>query len=229
MSELQTELRTILGSKQPIGRIGRAIIDLLGKAPSGDARIELLAIAVTERDAVDKCETELNAKDVTEELWKKLLQSEQLEIKRFLRINLFEARDAAAFGGALLKFLGRYPSKETKAFLLANILYSWYLPFKPLPGKPEALSDEARDRALEAHADAFAMMHHIAILPFKKTTEMAGLALKVLDSVDDPDARVALLAMLIHRCQSVAGMSAERRAQAMSQVGAPVQAGPGAR
>lgn len=220
MSQLHDELQRILGSGQPIGRIGRAIVDLLEKASDDAEAVKLLAFAAAERDAVEKREISLDAKAPSDETWKRLELSERAELRRFLRESLLESTDAQDFGKRWHAFISKYPSKETRAFLVANVLYSWYLPFQPLPGRPAALSDNARKKALETHREAFEQMHRLAILPFRKTSEMAGLALKVLDSVEDEDARVALLAMLVHRAQTMAGLTAERRAQALAGVGA---------
>lgn len=219
MGHNEQRLRTILGSGAPISQIGRALVDLLAEAEGDEERVELLTVAVSQRDEVEKQPTELAAKAVPKQRWEELTLREQSEIVRFLKQALFEARSAREFAQMLQTFLAKYPAKDARAFVLANVLYSWYLPFRPLPARPEALDDEVRKRAVEEHRDAFATMHQIAILPFNKTTEQAGLALRVLESVEDRDAKVALLALLIHRVQSVAGMQAQRRAQAMAQVG----------
>lgn len=193
-------LRAVLGSQTTDKSVhAQAILQVIQGATSPDERIELLAIALVERDSVPKAPAGLPNKGIPQDLWDQLVRSHSEMIDGHLKMAFFKSTDANLFASEILRLIEFFPDENEKTFALAKSLFSPYVPYLGLPGIPVHMTEAQYRHQLESDKRRVDLIDYIMALPFDERTERASMLLQVIDDTTDKNLRVALLAHANYR------------------------------
>lgn len=190
-----TTLRTVLGSNTNDKSVhAQALLKVLQTATSPDERIDLLVIALVERDSVPKTPKALPNKGIPQEEWDQLVKTHSDMINGHLKMAFFKTRTAKEFATEILRLLDFFGEDNEKTFVLAKSLFSPYVPYHELPGTPAHMTSGEYKHKLQSDEKRVELIDYIQELPFDERTERASMILQVIDDTTDKELRVALLA-----------------------------------
>jgi len=189
------ELKAVLGSQTADKSVhAEALLKVIHSADSSDERADLLAIAFIERDSVTKTPKILPNKGIPDDRWDMLVKTHADLVNGHLKMAFFKSRTARDFASEVLRLVDFLPESDEKTFVVAEALFSPYVPYRELPGTPVHMSNAEYQHKLESDKDRVSLIDYIMGLPFDERTERASMLIQVIDDTNDRDLRVALLA-----------------------------------
>ncbi len=195
MSEKEATLRAVLGSQtNDKSVLSQAILDVLRTASNEEERTQLLAIAMTERDSVEKNPRALSNKGLTKEKWDELSTSLSRLAHEHFRVAFFKSHTVQDFSKGILKVIDHFEDHEEQTFVLGTCLFSPFIPYRELPGEPVRMTAQSIHHILNSSPKMQELIEYICEIPFSTTPELASMILQVLDDVPEKNARVAFLA-----------------------------------
>lgn len=198
MSAKEVTIRSILGSEtNDKSVLAQAIHEVLKTAVDEDERAALFAIVLTERESVAKKPKPLSNKGLSPEEWTDLNNTQHLVVLTYLLRTFHRTTTALEFAKGALRVLDLFDTDSEKTFAIASIMFSPYVPYRQLPGRIIPMPSERFDHLAKANKDQIELIEYAIQIPFNKTTEVASLILPILDSEQDQETRVALLAAMI--------------------------------
>jgi hypothetical protein len=194
------EMRTVLGSQTNDKSVAaQAVLKLIQTAISNEEKVELLAVALRERDSVTKTGKALPNKGITPDTWDTLIRTNAAMVDGFQKMAFFRSRTAEDFAAEILKLLDFFSEENERTVALAVTLWSEYVPFQELPGAPVHMSTAEYQHKLASEDKKTRLIDYIIGLPFDERTETASMILQVIDDSVDKDLRVALLSHAFYK------------------------------
>jgi len=188
-------LRTVLGSETSDKSVlGQAILKVIQGATSPEERVDLFAIALSERDTVPKTPRALPNKGISQDDWDQLAKTHADMVDGHLKMAFFRAANVKGFASEILRLVDFVTEENEKTYVLARTLFSAYVPYRELPGKPVHMNDASYRHKLDSEKNRVGLVDYIMGLSFDQRTERASVLLQVIDDTTDKDLRVALLA-----------------------------------
>jgi hypothetical protein len=139
------EMRTVLGSQTNDKSVAaQAVLKLIQTAISNEEKVELLAVALRERDSVTKTGKALPNKGITPDTWDTLIRTNAAMVDGFQKMAFFRSRTAEDFAAEILKLLDFFSEENERTVALAVTLWSEYVPFQDLPGARLSISTSWR-------------------------------------------------------------------------------------
>jgi hypothetical protein len=195
IKDLRTVLRTVLGSQRDDKSItGQAVLKVIQSATGQDERIELLAIALAERDSVPKQPERLPNKGIDDDTWDQLIKTHSDIVNGYMKMAFSKTNDVKGFASEILHLIDFLSEDNEKIFACAKVLFSPYVPYHELPGTPVHMTTREYKHKLASDPKRIELVEYITRLPFDERTETASMLLQVLDDTQDKGLRVAILA-----------------------------------
>jgi len=200
---LENNLRNVLGSQTTDKSIrAQAVLTIMLNAPSPEEKVDLLAIALCERESVTKNPKSLPNKGISQEIWDELAKTHADMVNGHMKMAFFKTQNAKDFAAQILRLIDFFPDEDEKTYVLAKALFSPYAPYHQLPGTPAHMTDSEYNHKLKSDQGRVQLIDYIVRLPFDERTERASLLLQVVDDTNDKDLRVALLSHALFKLES---------------------------
>ncbi|MBA4391799.1 MAG: hypothetical protein C0399_12810 [Syntrophus sp. (in: bacteria)] len=209
MTSLQSELEVAMARSTDDKTVtAEAVLSVLEKSNDAKERIDLLAFALTRRDAIERRPERAPEKGIDRERWDRLLRTHAELVRGHLKLAFSKANNVHEFAAMVTNMLEMFESREERVFAVAVVLFSQYVPFVELPKSRITMSTEKYNALLKSNNEFTEKIRFIVQVPFDDLVDEADRVLQVLDDCKDRDLRVALLAVYT-------GMTAKEMARGM--------------
>jgi hypothetical protein len=200
---LENNLRNVLGSQTTDKSIrAQAVLAVIQSAPAPEEKVDLLAIALCERESVTKNPKSLPNKGITQECWDELAKTHADMVNGHMKMAFFKTHNAKDFAAEILRLVDFFSDENEKTYVLAKALFSPFAPYHQLPGTPAHMTDSEYNHKLRSGGDRVQLIDYIIGLPFDERSERMSVLLQVVDDTTDKDLRVALLSHALFKLES---------------------------
>lgn len=194
MSKVDT-LRNILGSETSDKTVlAQAILDIMKTAVDENEVIDLLAIVLTERDSVPKYIKQLSNKGLPPDMWDQFVRTHAKIADDYLKMAFYNSSNVKDFASYAVRLINLFESEDEKTFILAEIIYSYYVPYHELPGEIINMADRQFQHIIDSNPDKAELIRFVTQIPWATHTELASVVLPILDGESNKEVRVALFA-----------------------------------
>jgi hypothetical protein len=198
MSKKDT-LRQILGSDTTDKSVhAQALLELLKTATDQNEAIELLSLALKERDSITKRPEALQNKGITQEAWEEIARTHSSLMHEYLTTSFFKSNNVGEFAKRILDFLTVFSSDNEKTYVLASAMFSPFVPYRELPGTMRRMTQHEFDHILASNQEKAALIQYITQLPFSTTVELGSMVLQVLNDTKEKDLQLTLIAHVLN-------------------------------
>lgn len=183
---------------------GHALYELMNNIEDAEEKNELFRVALEQRDSFPPTKRSLDFSGVTDENWDQFNQYHRPIIRSHMKLAFVNADNPNSFAKECLKIIDLFPSKDEKIFAVTSILYSAFVPYRPIIGSLKSVSESEYQDLLKTNQELRDDLNYVHGLPFEDLPSECLNVLNVLNKTDDEKLKVALLALYVSNAIRIA-------------------------